>query len=197
MANVYVYGCLRQSDGKIVFVDANCSDVQLPLCVKTNGELWVYHADCDGYAGSDGWYLVCVSTSGLRITIPDDCCMCGDYADSYDIEWLGETDTVTRSADPYAHEFGSCYWVGEYHGCPGGFDARSQLNIDPDTGFWLAGIATVTGSFYFSGLTAVPVEVAFDPDGANGANASGAKWNEFCDWVQDLGPAVLTVTPTA
>ncbi|HUU94525.1 MAG TPA: hypothetical protein VM487_02210 [Phycisphaerae bacterium] len=84
MANVDVPICLRQSDGKLIAIDANCDDVELPVCMNAStGLLWVYHADCDGVGESDGWFQVCrAAGGGLQITIPDDCCGLGvpDYA---------------------------------------------------------------------------------------------------------------------
>jgi len=76
MADVNVPICLRQSDGKLIAIDANCESVELPVCMNAStGVLWVYHADCDGVGESDGWYQVCTAAGGgLQITIPDDCC---------------------------------------------------------------------------------------------------------------------------
>ena len=75
MANQVITGCIRQSDGKLIFIDPACSDVELPACLDAAGKLQVYHADCDGVGGSDGWFDVCVGTGGLlQITIPDNCC---------------------------------------------------------------------------------------------------------------------------
>ena len=83
MADVNVPICLRSSDGKLIAIDANCSDVELPACMNASGELYVYHADCDGQAPdpeNDGWFKVCrAAGGGLQITIPDDCC--GGFGD--------------------------------------------------------------------------------------------------------------------
>ena len=68
-----ITGCLRQSDGKLIFSDTSC-DVELPACLGAAGQLLVYHADCDGVGESDGWFEVCLTTEGLlQITVPE-CC---------------------------------------------------------------------------------------------------------------------------
>jgi len=68
-------GCIRASDGRLRFQDTNC-DHELLACLDTAGQMWVYHADCDGVGESDGWFQVCTEpTDGtLYILVPDDCC---------------------------------------------------------------------------------------------------------------------------
>lgn len=75
MADQNIVGCLRQSDGKVIFTDTECGDLVMPACINASGEVYVYHENCDGFEGSDGWYQACLNESGqLQITIPDDCC---------------------------------------------------------------------------------------------------------------------------
>jgi len=75
MADQNIIGCLRQSDGKVIFTDTKCDDLVMPACINASGELYVYHESCDGHNGSDGWYQACLNGSGqLQIAVPEDCC---------------------------------------------------------------------------------------------------------------------------
>jgi len=197
MANVDVIGCLRTSDRKLVFVDANCSSVVLPACKNAAGELWVYHASCDGVGGSDGWFRVCRNASGqMQITIPDDCCGgyapgdCRDFHLTYYVSFK-TYPPVAVIWDSFVD--GWCTWKAEFYICdlPG---YKTNLSIYAGSGLYSTSYYNMDGS---AGRTAGCVNCgSFDPEASNISDSDWG-WNfpYGCGGPSFPDAGELTVTP--
>ena len=165
MADIDLPICLRSVDGKLIAIDANCEDVELPVCMDATGTLQVYHADCDGQAPlplNDGWFQVCrAAGGGLQITIPDDCCIgcCGEvpFTLIYDFG-NGAAGSIEL---PYGGIFsGYCWWRKD--ACCALY---YLLRVATDFSWWDCSIAGVAWQHCYS-THLDPIGV-FDCDGVN------------------------------
>ncbi|HUW30716.1 MAG TPA: hypothetical protein VM223_03825 [Planctomycetota bacterium] len=141
MADVNVAICVRSSDGKLIAIDPNCSDVELPACMNASGELYVYHADCEGEGPeplNDGWFKVCrAPAGGLQITIPDDCCAiapcCSEQAFIMTLILdLGGECSRTVPYDMVQDDY--CYWFSNQAGS--GCCGSHSLWVKTDYSHW-------------------------------------------------------------